>query len=242
MTGATKISCFSRHSSTSLCSLCDSPEHLWHSKHEGVMQEETQRPTQEVKPGVPPQSVQQEEPIAPPLCFLPQKLRFFWHCSRNTGLGPRPGPGPGGPQNRWLPSASGKSKQAGERVNTAQPVLYDVHWIWSVGAVVFSLLPVTVWLYFDWYRTSVTNEMTTFIRDQLYKLIWTHIPTFVKAEKTKVLYLNLNSVSNIKYLPEFSAFLTPELLQVHHDSNWGVSVPQRPQVSRLQGASVTLNH
>lgn len=215
------------------------------------MQEEKQRPTQEVKAGVPPQSVQQEEPIAPPLCFLPQKLRFFWHCCRTTGLGPRlgPGPGPGGAKNRWLASASGKSQQAGERVNTAQPVLYDVHRIWSdclssgfLSATCYSL---TLFRQgsMTWYRTSVTNELTTFIRGQLYKLLWTHIPTFVKAEKqTKELYLILNSVSNIKYLPQFTAFLTPELLQVRHDSNWGVLVPKRPQVSRLQGASVTLNH
>lgn len=27
-----------------------SPEHLWHNEHDGIMQEETQRPPQEVKP------------------------------------------------------------------------------------------------------------------------------------------------------------------------------------------------
>lgn len=67
------------------------PEHLRHSEHEGVMQEETQSPTQEVKPEVPPQSAQEEEPKAPPLSVLTQQLCFFcWH-GRTTG----PGPGPG---------------------------------------------------------------------------------------------------------------------------------------------------
>lgn len=100
-----------RQFSVVVSDLSDSPEHLRHGEHEGVVQEETQRPTQEVQAEAPPQSSQQEEAVAPLLLGLLQQPGFF--CYRTTGPGAGPGAGPGCDRTSRLLPAEHQNKQTG---------------------------------------------------------------------------------------------------------------------------------
>lgn len=93
--------------------ISDSPEHLWHSKHEGVMEEETQYPTQEVRSKALPQSMYEDESIVPPFPVLLQQVSFFCWSSWTNCPGPGPGPRLGQSRTCRLLSAEHQNQYTG---------------------------------------------------------------------------------------------------------------------------------
>lgn len=62
-----------------------SPQHLGHSEHEGVVEEEAPSAAQEVRAEAPPQSAKKKQDVTPPLLILLlQQVCIFCRCTRPT--------------------------------------------------------------------------------------------------------------------------------------------------------------